>query len=159
MKRVIFLLPLVFVFSVYLPALAADASTPVAKQETLSPAPLPAATSDGDMKKNRMKHHEGRFSGVAPEKREMLRENCKAFKVETSSLRKELKVKRAELDAQLYAKAPDDAAIQVLVKEISDLRAKMFAASINLKRKFIAEGMLDVDAQFCYAGSKGHGKK
>ena len=156
--KAIFSLTLLFTFFMCLPALAADTSTPVAKQESVAPASKPAAVCDGAMKQKRMRNHEDKFSDVAPEKREMLRERCKAYKEETTPLRKALMSKRAELDAQLYAKEPDDARIQILVKEISDLRAKMFAVRVNLKKKLIAEGILDGDMKLCYSNGKGHGK-
>jgi len=91
---------------------------------------------------------------LSPEKREIAQKLYEDFYQSTEKTRQELIAKRHELGAQMYSAQPDDKKIQALVKEISDLRAKLYSARISLKGKLIKEGI-----SLGYGGGYGHGMR
>ena len=76
---------------------------------------------------------------LSPEKREIAQKLYEDFSQSTAKTRQELIAKRHELGAQMYSASPDESKVQALVKEISDLRAKLYSARISLKGKLIKE--------------------
>jgi len=85
--------------------------------------------------------HGAGMMNLSPEKQELVKKLHEDFRNSTKATRQELISKKHELDAQLYSANPDEKKIQTLTKEISDLRAKLYAARITLKGKLIKEGI------------------
>jgi zinc resistance-associated protein len=107
-----------------------------------------AATAAGPQETGTGQYGAGMMS-LSPEKQELVKKLHEDFHNSTRATRQELISKRHELDAQLYSAKPDENKIQVLTREISDLRAKLYSARVSLKGKLIKEGIT--------LGHSGHG--
>lgn len=80
-------------------------------------------------------------SGLSPEKQAVAQKIYADYNAATASLRQQLTSKQYELDAQLVSATPDDKKVQALTKEVSDLRAKLFEAQVNLQSRLTKEGV------------------
>ena len=87
-------------------------------------------------------YHGAGMMSLSPEKQAIVKKLHEDFRNNTKATRQELISKRHELDAQLYSANPDENRIQSLIREISDLRAKLYSARITLKGKLIKEGVM-----------------
>lgn len=58
-----------------------------------------------------------------------------------SPLHQQMMAKRAELEALSYGKSADDAKVQVLFREMADIKAKLFKANSDLRAKLEAKGI------------------
>ena len=85
--------------------------------------------------------HGNMMTGLSPEKQAAVQKIYADFNAGTASLRQQLTSKQYELDAQLYSATPDDKKVQALTKEVSDLRAKLFEAQVNLQSRLTKEGV------------------
>jgi len=83
-------------------------------------------------------------AGLSPEKRAVAEKLYADFHGNTQDVRRELFVKRRELDAQMYSAQPDEQKIRSLTGEISELRAKLYSARIALKSALIKAGIEDI---------------
>ncbi len=59
----------------------------------------------------------------------------------TAPLQQQLYARQAELDAQIYAQGGDDKKVQSLTREVGDIRAKLYAAQVDLRRALAKAGI------------------
>jgi len=79
------------------------------------------------------------YQSLTPEKQAAAQKIFANYQSQTVGLRQQLIVKRSELNALIYGDKPDDAKVQTLTKEISDLQAKLYTAQVALQRQLAKE--------------------
>jgi zinc resistance-associated protein len=91
------------------------------------------------------------------DEREAVQKLNEEFHAKTNADRRQLFSKQSELDAQIYSASPDDKKIRTLTEEIAALRAKLFEASVELRRQLVKEGAPADRQGWGYGHEPGHG--
>jgi len=92
------------------------------------------------------------FQTLTPEKQAAAQKIYAAYYAQTNTMRQQLIAKQYELNALLYGGKADDKKVQELTKEISDLRAKLYEAQVDLQKQ-----LAKADIPFMGGGMYGYG--
>jgi len=103
---------------------------------------------------SRMGYDRG-YDNLTKEQHNQLDKAHQEFYDETAKLRKDIRAKRAELNALLNSSDPDAEKAKALQKEISDLRAKLAQERINFA---LEERKIDPDARIGRGYGMGYGR-
>ncbi|NCD25009.1 MAG: periplasmic heavy metal sensor [Deltaproteobacteria bacterium] len=108
-----------------------------------------------------MRGHGARGCGMGaltPEQQAVMQKFHAEHTAATAELRQQVFVKESELNAQLYAEKPDEARINALTKDIGELRAKLYADHVALRKQLAGTGIMPMGGSGCgMMGGKGHG--
>ena len=102
-------------------------------------------------------------AGLTPEQTVKMQQIFKENRALMNPIMQEIRVKKAEWDAQVYSASPDQGKIEALSKELGVLKGKIYSARAGLNARLVQEGLPTGygehrNGRGCGGGKKGFGR-